>query len=164
MSDLEKLESLAGLTQSVDADAGGAAPGQPGAQAAPEAPEADQSAKEWGMLMYTVGGMLQMVAPDLKPIYSEERCFEWGKCADLVAQKHGWNAPTNSPELALLASTISFVVPSVMKVRQRVAQAKALEGTVLGRIVNWWRSRKGRKVQPEAKPRDEGQGAQVVEQ
>ncbi len=116
------------------------------------------------MLMFTVGGMLQMVAPDLKAVYTEDRCFEWGRCADLVAQKRGWNAPTNSPELALLASTVGFVIPSVMMVRQRVQQAKALEGTLLGRIVNWWRSRKGKKVAAEAKPRDEGQGAQVVEQ
>jgi hypothetical protein len=151
MSDLDRLESLAGLTQQVDADAlggvPGGQPGAPGAQAAPEAPE-DQGAKEWGMLMFTVGGMLQMVAPDLRAVYTEERCFEWGRCADVVAQKHGWNAPTNSPELALLASTISFAVPTVIGVRQRLAQAKALEGTLLGRLVGWWRGRKAKGQTP----------------
>lgn len=144
----EGLESLGGMAAEVD----GANPSAEQKQATHDVQriqsEADQGAQQWGMLMYGIGGMLQMIEPELKPIYSEERCFAWGQQAHAVAKKHGWGVPDNMPELALIGSTIGFAMPSFFMVRERIKQVREGRGPVswLNKVGMWWRTRKARNM------------------
>ena len=84
---------------------------------------ADASAKQWGMLIFTIGGLAQMIAPELKAVYSEDRCFAWGQQANAVAEKYGWNGPSSMPELALIASTAGFFVPTYFVIKAKIKVA-----------------------------------------
>ena len=147
----QALDALAGMTQQTDA----ANPSQEQqAQAAhqqAQQTEADQAAKQWGMLMYTVGGFACMIAPELKPVYSEDRCYQWGQQANSVAEKYGWAGPSAMPELALIASTVGFAVPTYFMVREKIQQAKTGTGpqSWLAKMGLWWRTRKARAGAPE---------------
>lgn len=144
---MEQLDALAGMTAELEQDNPGP---QAQAQAAAEqaqASEAEMAARQWGMLMFTVGGFAQMIAPELKPVYSEQRCFEWGMQANAVAEKYGWNGPGALPELALIASTVGFAVPTYLVVRQKVEMAKtAKDGSLLEKLAAWWQHRKAKRA------------------
>lgn len=158
LGDTSRLEALGAMTQEVDAD-------NPTPEAAAEAQAeavamkvAESAAKSWGMIMYSVGGFATMIAPELKPIYSDERCFEWGQAAHAVAEKHGMGAPTSMPEITLLVSTLGFAIPTVFAVKEKIKQAKDGTGpqTWMTKLGLWWRTRKARAqakamaaVQPE---------------
>ena len=116
---------------------------------------ADASAKQWGMLIFTIGGVAQMIAPELKAVYSEERCFAWGQQANAVAEKYGWNGPSSMPELALIASTAGFFVPTyfVIKSKMKVAVDGSGPASWLAKAGVWWRTRKA-KAQVMAKSAD----------
>ena len=109
-----------------------------------KASEADMAAKQWGMLMFTVGGFCQMIAPELRQVYTEERCFAWGQQANAVAEKYGWNGPSAMPELALLASTAGFVVPTFFLMREKIraAQQGNTPAGLAAKVGMWWRTRK----------------------
>lgn len=142
------LEALASMTAQVDAANPSAEQQQADQQQQAEATEAEQGAQQWGMLMFMVGGFAQMLAPELKPVYSEERCFDWGKNANAVASKYNWGSPSKMPELALLASTASFAVPTFFLVREKLREAKEGKGpgTWIEKFGLWWRTRKVRKA------------------
>lgn len=119
-----------------------------------QASAADQAAKQWGMLMYTIGGFACMIAPELKPVYAEERCFTWGQQVNAVAEKYGWDGPSAMPELALIASTAGFALPTYFLVRDKLKQAETGSGpsTWWSKAGLWWRTRKARaaaKATPE---------------
>lgn len=148
---MEKLEALGDLTQQVDAENPDPAQRQAEAQQAAEEAQSDVNAKQWGMLMYTVGGFAQMIAPELKPVYSEERCYQWGQQANAVAEKYGLNGPSVMPEIALIASTAGFAVPTYLLIRAKLETAKeAKEGTLLQKMGLWWRMRKARRQAEQA--------------
>lgn len=143
--DAQKLQALEGMTTETDAE--NPDPNEQARQAeqAEQATASDLAAKQWGMLMFTVGGMAQMIAPELRPVYSEERCFAWGQQANAVAEKHGWNGPSAMPEIALIASTAGFLVPTFLVIRQKVEQAKAAkDGTLAEKLAAWWQHRKAK--------------------
>ena len=141
-----RLEALAGMT--AETDAASPSPEQQQAAAAEQAQEAeaDQNARQWGMLMFTLGGFAQMLAPELKPVYTEDRCLMWGQQANAVAEKYGWNGPSHLPELALIASTAGFLVPSYFVISEKIKKAK--EGntpdSLITKIGLWWRTRKAK--------------------
>lgn len=146
------LEALGSLTQATDA--ANPSPEQQAAEAqkATQAADAEKSAVEWGRIMFTVGGFACMIEPALKQVYSEEACMDWGKHAHVVAQKYGWDAPTKVPELALLASTFGFAVPTFFMIRERlraIKEGKAPESW-LNKVGLWWRTRKVRRDMQEA--------------
>jgi hypothetical protein len=162
MSDPKQLEALAGMVDEMEANNPGAEAQQAAAQAQAQASEADAAAQQWGMLMFTVGGFAQMIAPELKQVYSEERCFQWGQQAQAVANKYGWTGPTAMPELALIASTAGFLVPTYFVVRAKVEQAKqAKDGTLLEKLGAWWAHRKAQRAA--AKAQDASPGDVVAE-
>ena len=106
---------------------GGAGAGASAAGAAPHVtidPTFDPAA-EWAMIPQTVGGLLSMAMPELAPVYAPERCMEWGRAFHAVAQKYGWQFPSVGPELALIVSSASFLVPTAVLVRARLAARKA---------------------------------------
>jgi hypothetical protein len=158
----QRLEQLANMTQEADAANPSTEQQQQQQKQAEEATAADIGAKQWGMLMFTVGGFACMVAPELKQVYSEDRCFAWGQQANAVAEKYGWNGPSAMPELALIASTAGFMVPTYFLIREKIATAKDGKGPDrwLARVGLWWRTRKARagKV-PTTAP--DGLGGQV---
>lgn len=136
---MEQLEALGGLVDELE----GANPSQEAqqeqAEQAAQQSEAEAGARAWGMVMFTVGGFAQMIAPELKPVYSEDRCYQWGQQAQAVAQKYGWNGPSAMPELALIASTVGFALPTYMIVRQKLEQAKAAkDGSIGEKLAAWW--------------------------
>lgn len=145
--DMSRLEALGHLTAEVDG--ANPTPEQQAEQAqqAQEVSEAEAAAKSWGMVMFTVGGFATMIAPELKQVYSQERCFEWGMAAHAVAEKHGLKGPGNMPEVTLLASTVTFAVPTFFAVRERLAEAKDGKGPAgwVAKVGLWWRTRKARK-------------------
>ena len=155
--DTQKLEALASLVDEVDA----AAPPTPeqaeqikrdeisaGAEAqAAESLEA--SARQWGSIAYMIGGALAMVAPELRQVYTERACMDWGRAVVPVADKYGWNGVGHLPELGLLIATAGLAVPSVLSVRAAVAKEKA---GWLGAVRDWWIGRKARRESVKAAP------------
>lgn len=141
------LDAMASMTQSVDAANPSAEQQQQTQQEATQAQDAEASASEWGMLMYTVGGFACMIAPELKPIYTEERCYKWGQAAHAVAKKYKLESPKKMPELMLLSSTLTFLVPTFFMVREKLREAR--EGKApeswLAKFGLWWRTRKTRR-------------------
>jgi len=141
-----RLEQLATMAQEADAANPSAEQQQAQQVETAAATVADIAAKQWGMLMFTIGGFACMIAPELRQVYSEERCFAWGQQANAVAEKYGWNGPSAMPELALIASTAGFAVPTYFLLREKVAAAKDGKGPAswLARMGLWWRTRKAR--------------------
>lgn len=145
--DMSRLEALGNLTAKVDAENPTPEQQAEQEQQAQEITEAEAAAKSWGMVMFTMGGMACMIAPELRPVYSQERCFEWGQNAHAVAEKYGLSGPKNMPEMALLASTVTFALPTFFAVREKLAEARDGKGPAnwLTKVGLWWRTRKARK-------------------
>lgn len=146
------LDALGGMTSEVDRDNPGPEQKAQTAQAQADANTAEEGAKSWGMLMFTVGGFAQLFAPELRTLYSEERCLDWGKNAYAVAKKYGWDKTGMMPELALAGSTLGFFIPTYLLVSQRIKSAKEGGGPIgwMDKLGLWWRTRKARKSATEA--------------
>jgi hypothetical protein len=118
---MEKLDALADLVIEVD----GEGPPTPEQQKeAKQEEELEVGAQSWGMIAFTIGGGLAMMCPELKQVYTEDACMQWGRSMMPVAQKYGWNSPGALPELGLAMCTLSLAVPSVLAVREKLRQAK----------------------------------------
>jgi hypothetical protein len=145
-----RLEQLAAMAKEADAANPSAEQQQQQAAQVEQASAADSAAQQWGMMMFTIGGFACMIAPELKQVYAEERCFAWGQQANAVAEKYGWNGPTNMPELALIASTAGFAVPTYFLIRDKMASAQKgpWPASWAARLGLWWRTRKARQAQP----------------
>lgn len=154
-----RLEALGGMTAETEAANPGPEQQQAAAQEQAAASEADTAARQWGMLMYTVGGFAQMIEPALKQVYTEDRCFAWGQQANAVAEKYGWAGPSAMPELALIASTAGFFVPTWFMVRARIKAAQTETGPAswVAKMGLWWRTRKARGQQASAVHPAEGE-------
>lgn len=144
---LERLDALGRMAEEVDA--ANPSPQQQQAQdkQAKEEVALDAAAKSWGMIPYSLGGTLAILAPELREVYTEKACYEWGMAAAAVSKKYGWDSPEGMPELALAAATIGFALPSVVIVSGRLKQLR--EGKVegwLGKVGVWWRARKAKKA------------------
>lgn len=148
--DTQKLEALGTLVNEVDA----AAPPTPeqaeklkteqdAANSAAQAAETlEASARQWGSIAYMIGGALAMVAPELRQVYTERACMDWGRAVVPVADKYGWSGVGHLPELGLLIATAGLAVPSVLAVRAAVAKEKA---GWLGAVRDWWIQRKPKR-------------------
>ena len=155
-----RLEALKLQTQTIEQE-NPSSEDQQEAQAEQEKQSsADIAAKQWGMLFYAIGGFCQMIAPELKSVYSEERCFLAGQQTNLVAEKYGWNGPSSMPELALIATLASFAVPSYFAISAKMKEVKEGTGpsTWLSKAGLWWRTRKARAA---ASVPPSGQGGEV---
>jgi hypothetical protein len=126
MADVRKLEALAGITAQTDAQSGPT--DEQGAQQPSAAEQAEKQsedgAREWGIIAYTIGGALAMLAPELRGVYTEEACLGWGRAMVPVAEKYGWDGPGNIPELGLVLATIGLAAPSIIVLRARLAAIK----------------------------------------
>ena len=145
-----RLEALGGMTAETESANPDPAQAQAEQAQAEKASAADIAAQQWGMLMFTIGGACQMVAPDLRFVYTEEKCFDWGKLANAVTEKHGWNGPSSMPEIALIGSTLGFAIPTYLMMKASIKQAQAgnSPASLAAKIGLWWRTRKARKPAP----------------
>jgi len=118
---MDKLAALEDLVSEVDGE-GPPTPEQKAAEQKEQDLEA--GAKSWAMIAFTVGGGLSMLCPELRQVYTEEACMQWGASMMPVAEKYGWNSPGALPELGLLTCTLGLAVPSALAVREKLRQVK----------------------------------------
>lgn len=145
--DAQKLDALDDLVREVDGEGPPTAEQQ---QQADAESELDQGAREWGSIVFMVGHAAAMIAPELRQVYTEDACMNWGRAMVPVAQKYGWDGPSNVPELGLLIASAGLVVPSVFAIRSRlqaVREGKATTGW-LASVRDWWQARKAAKAAP----------------
>jgi hypothetical protein len=90
--------------------------------ATPGEPE-DDDLSNWAEVPRLLGSGLVSMLPELKDVYSDDACEAWGKAADKVAKKYGWDGGGLPPEVSLLICTAMFVLPTVAAVKARKAQA-----------------------------------------
>lgn len=121
MADLEKLEALGAITSEIDSS-GPPTPEQ--VEAEKQAAEDVTEAQAWAQVPMMLGSMLSMFAPELQAIYTEETCNRWGERMVPVAQKYGWNGPSNLPEIGLAIATAGMALPTVIVVRAKLAQMR----------------------------------------
>lgn len=141
------LEALAGMARETDEANPSQEQQQEQQQQQQQATADEQGAREWGLIPYSIGGLLTMLEPALKEVYTEERCLTWGKHAHGVAKKYGWDGPSNLPEFALVLSTAGFAVPSFFLIRARLEQMRQGGATGLwAKVGVWWRGRKAAKA------------------
>jgi hypothetical protein len=147
--DVQRMEGLGNLAEEIDAE-GPPTAEQQQAQAVEAAGE--ENARQWGSVAFMVGHALAMVAPELRQVYTEEACLNWGRAMNPVAEKYGWNGPSALPELGLVIATAGLAMPSFFAVRARIEAVKEGEEKTgwLASLRDWWRSRR------QAKPAGEG--------
>jgi hypothetical protein len=144
---MEQLNALGSMADETDAANPSAEQQEQASQEQAQEAQADVAAKQWGMLMFTLGGFSQMIAPELRQVYTQQRCLDWGHQANAVAEKYGWNGPSTMPELALIASTAGFLVPTYLAIDARLRQAKAAKDGTLGeKLAAWWQHRKAQRA------------------
>jgi len=92
------------------------------------APPVDQG-QAWGHLAMMVGGFMGMALPELRSVYTEQACMQWGAGMAAVADKYGWDAGDTAarwaPECALLLASVPLVIPTVQAIKARKAASKA---------------------------------------
>jgi hypothetical protein len=84
-------------------------------------------AELWGLIPMQLGALLSMALPELRGVYTEQACREWGVGMAAVSQKYGWDAADTlakyAPELALVTATIPLAVPTYFAIRKRLDAA-----------------------------------------
>lgn len=123
--DLEKMNGLAAMAGALDDEVTPRTPEEEAAEeAAAKAADPDTQARAWGVLAYSIGGMLAVLAPELKGVYTEDACLKWGHSVVPVAEKYGWDGPSNVPELGMLLASLPLAVPTYFIVRARLAELR----------------------------------------
>lgn len=95
-----------------------------GPKPANQAPvEVIDPAEAWAEIPAMVGMILGAALPEVKPAYSPDACYAWGKSMARVAAKRGWAGEGLPPEASALLATAMFVIPTMgaIKTRQRAA-------------------------------------------
>lgn len=144
---MDGLDALDNLVEETDAANPGPEQRQQEQREQEEAEQIEQGAKDWAMVPFMIGGLATMFAPELAPVYTKERCLIWGRHANQVAVKWGWNSPSNMPELGLAACTISFALPTFLVLREKLREMKEGKASgLMAKVGLWWRSRKAAKA------------------
>lgn len=107
----------------------------------------EQEARQWSAIPLMIGGALCMAAPELRQVYTEGNCLNWGRAMVPVSQKYGWGGARKLPELSLAIVTLSLALPSFLAVRAAVEEQRA--GWV-GKLRAWWLRRKAAKAEQTA--------------
>lgn len=119
--DESKFHALDGLVTEVDAD-GPPTPEQ-AEQQAREAQALD-GAQQWATVAQGIGSLFSLIAPELRGVYTPDACQQWGQAMQPVAEKHGWNSPTNLPEFGLFMVSLGLGVPTFLVLRERIKELK----------------------------------------
>jgi hypothetical protein len=119
------LDAIADEAAREEAEKGAAA------QRAVEQEQADAARQEveiWALIPKQIGTILGMALPELKTVYTDEACHQWGAGMAAVSQKYGWDAADTlakfAPELALASATIPLAVPTYFAIRKRLDAAE----------------------------------------
>lgn len=87
-------------------------------------------AQAWAIVPKKLGSLLGMAVPELKDVYTDDACLEWGKGMAAVSHKYGWNAADTlakfAPELALAAATLELALPTYMLVSAKLEQVRLI--------------------------------------
>jgi hypothetical protein len=87
-------------------------------------------AESWAQIPKMLGGLLSIALPELKNVYTDGACLEWGSAMAQVAEKYEWDASETmarwAPELALTMSTIPLLLPTIAAVKARKEEGKKL--------------------------------------
>ena len=116
------------------ADGGAAGPGAaPAAEVITAAELEAREAQEWASLPYLFGSIVGRALPELRAVYTEAACLEWGRAMVPIAHKYGWTVSGFSPWLGLAGATWKLADPTIDAVRaaraRAEAQARARSGT-----------------------------------
>lgn len=83
----------------------------------------------WAQMMMMAGGFVSMALPELRDVYTEAACMNWGAGMAAVAGKYGWDAGDTmakwAPECALIMASVPLLIPTVRAVKTRQAAKKA---------------------------------------
>lgn len=79
----------------------------------------------WAEIPQMVGQMLTMALPELKPVYTDKACLEWGKSMHRLAVKRGWSADGLPPEVSVALVSATIVIPTAIAIKMRRQVAKA---------------------------------------
>lgn len=81
----------------------------------------------WAQLPMMLGGILAMAMPELKNVYTEPACMQWGGAMSQVAEKYGWDAQETmsrfGPEIALTIASLPLIIPTVSAIKKKRAEA-----------------------------------------
>lgn len=95
----------------------------------PEPEPVIDPALAWGQVAMMFGGILGMAMPELKSVYTEQACMDWGGGMAQVAAKYGWEADETiakfGPECALAIASFPLVAGTVVAIKSRQAASKA---------------------------------------
>lgn len=116
--DNSRLDALTAKAAEFDAKVG---PTEEQAEEMQAEAKAEAEAQAWAMIPAAIGSVLSMFAPELQAVYTEDACQRWGERMVPVAEKYGWNGPTNLPEVGLLIATASMAMPTVLVLRVKLA-------------------------------------------
>lgn len=121
LSPLDRIELEArGLEQDADA--------KDKAITDPEPEQGIDQAQLWAQVPLQVGALLAMALPELRGVYTPEKCLAWGTGMAAVSEKYGWDAGATisrfAPEFMLIAASIPLAVPTVQAFKNKRLQAE----------------------------------------
>lgn len=132
----DAFAAIANQAAAVDSQADEVLTGPKPANQAPV--EVIDPAEAWAEIPAMVGMILGTALPEVRPAYSPDNCYAWGKAMHRVAMKRGWSGEGLPPEASALLASAMFVIPTLaaIKARQRAAedarQARAAGGAAAG--------------------------------
>lgn len=88
-----------------------------------------KEAAQWAGIPYVFGAIVGEAMPELRPVYSEERCMDWGEKMLPVARHYGWNVGVFGLWAGLLAASWQMIKPTASAVIQRRKAAEEAEKT-----------------------------------
>jgi hypothetical protein len=88
----------------------------------------EEEAKEWAGVPFVLGGLLSRALPELKEVYTEAACLDWGRATVPVARKYGWSLGRFNAEIVWIGATWGMVAPAFDALKKRrAADAKPKE-------------------------------------
>lgn len=122
LSPLDKIALEAGLDEAAAAQAEEEAL-NPGAADQPD------PAVVWALIPEKIGQLLAMAVPELRQVYTEQACKEWGVGMAAVSEKYGWDAQETllkwAPELMLVSATLPLAIPTYVLISAKLDAIRA---------------------------------------
>ncbi len=81
----------------------------------------EDEAKGWAGLPYVFGGILARGMPELREVYTEAACLDWGRAMVPVARKYGWTLGGAECLITLAAATWTLAGPTLDAIKRRRA-------------------------------------------
>jgi hypothetical protein len=81
----------------------------------------EDEAREWASVPYVLGGLLARALPELKAVYTESACLDWGRATVPVARKYNWSLGRWTAEFSWLGATWGLLAPAFDAIKKRRA-------------------------------------------